>query len=953
MKFTLSWLKQYLEFPKTIESASKESLKSPANKLNKPSPNLDELNDNLGNSLDKLIEVLNNIGLEVENVRALGPGFIIVKIIATGKHPKADKLSICKVSNGQSEFQIVCGASNARAGLLTVMACVAAVLPNSELVIKKAKIRGVESFGMLCSTQELGILASPSLGEGIIELTEGPEYSLGQPFVIDPLIELSITPNRGDCLSIYGIARDLAAAGFGKLIKSVSPAFPKNKSNSKISLNIKDYEKCQKFVGLSIENITNCESPWWLREKLEAIGEKSISAVVDIANYIMFTYGTPMHIYDLDKISGEQLIIEAYRRQQGQAEKIKNEVPDNKPEALRKFLALNNIEYVIPEGAIIIRDATNIQCIAGIIGSKQSECSLQTKNIFLECANFNHIDIALTKRALQINTESSYRFERQIDNNQIENSLSLAAELITQICGGSTSSIVKDEGKKEEPQKILFEPKLFQRLTGIPVIFNNLNIKNDINNNTASEGCLNLHNNIHNNVKEGDKNEEGITEACMLQILINLGFEVKIATEPTSMKWQVTVPSWRHYIENPSNIVEEILRIYGFNNLKNSAFRPFYSDLLVLNEETAAQRIRKLALGRGFKEVISWSFMDEKNIRAQAENDLLIKITNPIIKNLNIMRPNIVSNLWEIAHYNINNGTKNIMIFEIGRIYHNKGLEENVFSALRVGDSALKNIYNSGHVMDVFDAKADILAILRLFNIANSDYCLDDNELPNYYHPKRSGRVLKKSMHSGEPKIIAYFGELNNGEIKGERRVAICEFFIDRACSIFKPKEERSEKKQTKQLIKFPSTERDFAFVFALESMTNSRNSTIQEKNNNNRTINITNDSINNINKNANNTNDKNNNDKKANNRTSFPKLAEIINQIKGCHPLIQEVELFDRYTDDALYKGKLSLAFRVVLQNKEKTLENLEIENCSDSIINIVKQQFGGILRRDYEGEL
>ncbi len=358
MKFTLSWLLEHLE----------------------TNANLEEITDKL-----------THIGLEVEDVvdNTKLAGFIVAEVLEVIQHPNADKLKLCKVDDGSKILQIVCGANNVREGMKTVLASLGSTLPESDFTIKPTKIRGVLSEGMLCSASELALIQEKS--EGIIELSD--DYKVGDKFFnCDPVIDINVTPNRGDCLGIYGIARDLAATGIGTL-KTLSIPQLTSSINSPIDVEVTDGAS---FIsGIYIANVKNQESPKWLKDRLKSIGMRSISAIVDITNYIMISFSRPMHAYDAKKIEGELVVRKA-----------------NDGE---KFAGLNGKEYLLNKDMSVISDDKNIHGVAGIIGGKCSECTLETTNIFLELALLDPISIAKPSRELSISTDASYRFARSVD----------------------------------------------------------------------------------------------------------------------------------------------------------------------------------------------------------------------------------------------------------------------------------------------------------------------------------------------------------------------------------------------------------------------------------------------------------------------------------------------------------------------------------------------------------
>ena len=414
MKLTLSWLKKHL---------------------------------NTKSSIHQIVSALTNIGLEVEEVIEQNKNldlFKIAKIIKTEKHPNADKLKICNVDIGKKIEKVVCGAANARDGLLTVYASPGAVIPKNGMKLVVAKIRGIESKGMLCSESELGV---SNESEGITEIKN---KKVGEKFFknSEEIIDISITPNRSDCLGVRGIARDLSAYGLGKIIEEKKIKL-KEKSKKKVKVEIKKNSGCNAFGSLFIEDVNNCESPEWLKKDLESFGLKPISAIVDVTNYIMFDLNRPMHAYDADKLNGNIIVREAKNGE--------------------SFDALDEKKYKIPSGACLITDKNKVLGLGGVIGGQSSAINLNTKNIVLEAAAFDPIKIARVSKQLGIITDAKFRFERGVDPNSIEAGLKLAAKLIQDICGGKISKIHISGDTKTKNKRIKFDINNFKKLIGFPI----------------------------------------------------------------------------------------------------------------------------------------------------------------------------------------------------------------------------------------------------------------------------------------------------------------------------------------------------------------------------------------------------------------------------------------------------------------------------------------------------
>ena len=513
----------------------------------------DWLRDHLKtNSKEKdLLEQLTNIGLEVESVENLSADnelFKIAKIVKTEKHPNADRLKVCDVNIGEKNLKkVVCGATNAKDGLITIYAPPGAIIPKTKTKLVVAKIRGVTSYGMLCSESELNISDE---SEGIAELPKSKyEKNIGRNYFTKSksnLIDLSITPNRPDCLGIRGIARDLAASGFGKL-----KDLKKKKIQSKIkqSLNVRiNKEKdqgCSAFGSCLITNVRNTESPQWLKDKLISIGQKPISAIVDVTNYVMLDINRPLHAYDADKI--EKGII------------VRNS------KFGEEFTALDNKNYKLENGMCVISDNKGVLGLGGIIGGTRSSTELDTKNILLESAYFDSKSIRKTAKKLNIDTDAKFRFERGIDPLSIEEGLNKAALLIREICGGEISKIDIQKIENFKNKTIKFDPQLFEKVSGFK-----------------------------------------ISSKEMIKILHNLGFKSK----KEKKYFKLTIPSWRPDISQEIDIVEELVRISGYDNIKTiDPIKERIKSTLTKSQKLFHFLQRSIA-SKGYLETITWSFTD-------------------------------------------------------------------------------------------------------------------------------------------------------------------------------------------------------------------------------------------------------------------------------------------------------------------------------------------------------
>lgn len=771
---------------------------------------LDHLETNA--SLEEITDKLTHIGLEVEDVvdNTKLAKFIVAKVLEVTPHPDADKLSLCKVNDGSKVLQIVCGAKNVREGMKTVLASLGSTLPESDFIIKPTKIRGVLSEGMLCSAFELALTQEES--EGIIDLSD--DYKVGDKFFnCDPVIDINITPNRGDCLGVYGIARDLAATGIGTL-KALNIPQLSCSINSPVNVKVTDGES---FIsGIYIANVKNKESPKWLKDKLESIGMRSISAIVDITNYIMISFNRPMHAYNAKKIEGELTVRKA-----------------NDGE---KFIGLNDKEYSLNKDISVIAGDKNIHAIAGIMGSKYSECTLETTDIFLESAWFDPISITKSSRQLSISTDSSYRFARSVDHGFILDGLNLVAQVILELCGGKISSVVSAGNLNKADTKINFDYQNANKLGSVSASPNEL-----------------------------------------FDILTKLGFSIDKKTEGN---WNIQVPSWRPDVTIPADLVEEAVRIYGYDKIKEEQLA---EDVTV--EEETQDDLRILMTSRGFHEVITWSFMSESTAEKFGYLNKLFIIDNPFNNNFNTMRPSVIPNLLQVTADNIAHGISDLAIFEIGPIYNGEAQSKYVLSGIRSGNNSPKNHYNTDRKIDIFDAKADLITALELFNV-NCDNLAIERAEKEYYHPGKSGTLSFRS------KIVGYFGELHPSILNFfniKQKVVGFELILENIENLPVSKKKFID-------YKYQSVKRDFAFI---------------------------------VNKDV--------------------AAGNIINMVKKSSELITEVLIFDVYHGNNIESNKMSIAFSVTFCSPTHTLTEEEIQKESNMIVNLVCKNTEGTLRAHY----
>ena len=685
MKFSLTWLKDHLD---TDASAEEIAAK------------------------------LNAIGLEVESVEdpaARLAGFTVARVLTAERHPNADKLQVLSVDTGRGEpLQVVCGAPNARAGLVGVLGLPGAVVPAGGFELKKSAIRGVESNGMMCSTREL------ELGEdhdGIIELPA--DAPVGMPFAeyhgSDPVFDVAITPNRPDCMGVYGIARDLAAAGLGTLKPIAAQAVPGSFA-CPMPIRTDDPAGCPAFHGRVIRGVKNGPSPDWMQARLQSAGQRPISALVDITNYVMLAYGRPAHAYDLARLTGA---IFARRAHDGET-----------------VLALNGKEYALDSEMTVIADDAGVHDIAGIMGGEHSGCSDTTTDVLLEVAYFDPVRIGDTGRKLNLTSDARQRFERGVDPAFIDAGLELLTTLIVEICGGEASEVIRAGEAPSGTKVVPYDPALAERLGGV-----------------------------------------AIPEDQQRATLRALGFA-------SDARWNVVVPSWRPDVDGAPDLVEEVVRIHGLDNVASVALprtdgvaRPTASPAQKLE-----RKLRRAAAARGLNEAVTWSFLPtaEAEAFAEAGSDLWV-LDNPISEDMKAMRPSLLPGLLSAAKRNLDRGASGLRLFELGRRYlrgaggHSD--ERLTLGVVLAGEKAPRGWANGkAQAFDAFDAKAEALALLAEAG-APVDNLQVMGEAGEQFHPGQSA-----TLRLGPKTVLARFGMLHPATLKAfdvAAPVAAVELFLD------------------------------------------------------------------------------------------------------------------------------------------------------------------------------
>ncbi len=713
MKFTLSWLKEHLDTDASVE---------------------------------KIAETLTQIGLEVEEV--VNPfenmdGFVTARIEEVSEHPDSDHLHVLKVNDGENILQVVCGAPNVKQGMMGILAHVGAYIPLFNEKIKVGKVRGVESHGMMCAEDEIGVGTDH---DGIIELpaTAPIGLSLAEVYKADPVFDISITPNRAECLGVRGVARDLAAAGLGTL-KPLNIPKKNGTFKSPIKVTVEDFEACPVYTGRYIKGVNNkAETPKWMKDRLTAIGLRSISPLVDITNYINYDLARPLHVFDADKLKGDIKVRMA---------------KDGEP-----FISLEEKVYNLDDKSLGICDDEGVQCLGGIMGGNEKGCSDDTVNVFLESALFNPVCIARTGRKFQIDSDSRYRYERWVDPNSNVLGSDYATQLILEICGGEVSDLEIAGEENYQPVKAFIRPERLKNFIGLEV-----------------------------------------SAAKIVEILTRLGF----VTEEDDDKIWATTPTWRGDIEGEHDLIEEVVRMIGLDNVPAESMAKAYFPAQTLSP---AQRrmvtVKHELAARGLLETVTWSFTDSKMAKDFRKGNEPVLLCNPITAELNEMRPSVLINLLLGLKNNIARGYSNVSLFECGPEFFGRkpGEQKLVAGGIRCGLTAKKHWLKDERAIDVFDVKADAMAAIAAAN-GPFDSARISTDAPAYYHPGRSG-ALRLGAN-----VIAYFGELHPLVLKKfgiKQRVCAFEVFLD---AIPLPRGNKDKAKKKLELSAFQPVDKDMAFI--------------------------------------------------------------------------------------------------------------------------------------------
>ncbi len=720
MKFTLSWLRDHLE----TEA-----------------------------SLDEILYALTDLGLEVEEVTDPGAtlgAFRIARVIEATQHPNADRLRLCRVETfpdgpgGRTEeVQVVCGAPNARTGLVGVFAPVGTHIPGTGVDLKPGVIRGVESNGMLCSEREM-LLSDDH--EGIIDLPE--DAPLGVRFIDyaglnDPMIYIKITPNRPDALGVRGIARDLAARGLGFLkplpVDPVPGRFP-----SPIGVTIDPVLKdkgCPLFAGRVIRGVKNGSSPDWLKKRLRAVGLRPISALVDITNFFTFDVNRPLHVFDAAKVKGGLRIHPA--------------------KGGEELLALDGKTYAFEPGMMVISDDNGPESIAGVMGGEVSGVTADTVDVFVESAYWDPITVAATGRALRINSDARYRFERGVDPAFTVPGLELATKMIMDICGGEPSEVVVDGAVPDTTRSYRFDPARVGSLVGMEI-------------------------------------PEGEQRAT----LVSLGFRLEGD--------QCVPPSWRPDILGEADLVEEVARIASLTHLKGVPLArpvPGVPRPILTPIQRREQAARRMLAGLGYNECVTYSFIDARSAELFGGGGEAVKLENPISSEMSHLRPDLLPGLLQAAARNQARGFADLALFEVGPAFSGGEPGEQALQAagLLVGAVAGRDPHGSRRMADIYDAKADAEAVLSAIG-APAKVQIGRN-VPGWFHPGRAGQVTL-----GPKLVLASFGEVHPKVLKALDVKGPAVAFTVLLENAPQPRS-RTTTRPALELHPLQAVERDFAFV--------------------------------------------------------------------------------------------------------------------------------------------
>ena len=716
MKFTLSWLKDHLDTDA---------------------------------SLDEITETLTDLGLEVEEVTSPADRlreFTLGYVTHAEQHPDADRLRVCKVNTDDGELQIICGAPNAREGITVVVAKPGVYVPGIDTTIGVGKIRGIESFGMMASERELELSDEH---DGIIELPSG---EVGENFVdwlaendpsrVDPVIEIAITPNRPDALGVEGIARDLAARDLGTLkTRPVDPVPGDFSCPVSVTIDDDTLDGCPLFTGRVIRGVKNGPSPQWLQDQLRAIGLRPISALVDITNYFTYDRNRPLHVFDVDKITGG---LRVHRARGG--------------ETIR---ALDEKEYTLAPGMMVISDDHGPESIAGVMGGEASGVTEETETVFLESAFWDHIQIALTGRALKINSDARYRFERGVDPEFTVAGLELATQMVLDLCGGEASDVVIAGDVPNHARAYKLDPARVQSLVGME-----------------------------------------IPESEQRQTLTRLGFRLEGN--------MAHVPSWRPDVQGEADLIEEVARVASLTKLEGRPLPRLTAGVphpVMTKKQLREQAARRTSAALGYNECVTYSFIDAESARLFGGGDDATMLENPISSEMSHMRPDLLPGLLQAAARNQARGYMNAALFEIGPAFHGGEPEEQTtqVAGVLIGRTGPKDVHGASRPVDLYDAKADAEAVLAAIGAPARVQIMRGGS--GWWHPGRHGQICL-----GPKKVLGVFGELHPKVLSAMDIKGPAVAFVLWPDQVPEPRKSGATRPSL-ELRDLQAVERDFAFV--------------------------------------------------------------------------------------------------------------------------------------------
>ena len=784
-----------------------------------------------GIETSEMENALTMIGQEVEKIEIKGENLdkvITAQILEKEMHPDSDHLTVCKVDTGTEVLQVICGAPNHKAGDKVALAQIGARL-TPEFIIKKGKIRGLESNGMLCSEEELGIGHDAS---GIIILPE--DTPLGVPMkeylgLNDIVFELEITPNRPDCLSHIGIAREVAAL-YNKELK-----YPKTEINKEtvektvdnISVEIKNNDLSKRYVARIIKNVQVKESPKWLKKRVESVGIRSINNIVDVSNYILMETNQPNHIFDLDKLEGTKITVDVAKN---------DEI----------FVTLDEQERKLNNEDIVIKDEKKVVALAGVMGGFNSQITENTKNILLEVAHFNPQKIRKTSRRLALISDSSYRFERGVDRENAINVINRIANVIQEVAGGEILQGVVDN-YPEVPAKQVAELN-FERLNRF------------------------------------------VGKEIAREEVIRILQKLEVTVEDKGENLILTAPSFRQDLENEQDYYEEIIRMYGFDNIENKLPKVEINETPTIDTTKLIDRVKLIAASTGLQEVINYSFIPKDGVDkvkfTNVEKENLIDVLKPITEDFVTLRPTLLYSLIKNAKDNINRNVENIRFFEVSRTFEKAEelAKEEVKLGIILAGNNDKTLWNpKPEAYDFYDLKGIVEEIFSKLRFKNYQI---KRSTQTQLHPGRSVDVFVGK------EFIGSFGEIHPDVLEnfdlGRKAVLVGEFNIDLI------KKYIGKTVKYEGMVKFPAVPRDIALVMDEAVL-----------------------------------------------------VGDVLKVIEKVDNKIEKVELFDIYRGLGVLTGKKSVAISIKLRDKNKTLEEKEINDIVEKILKKVEKQFGAELRQ------